>query len=69
MIYKHPCPRCHGPGKVKVRNADGSCRAWCSWCGNSFETGRPVIPKHGKSGVIAGRIEIGRGAKWGASIV
>lgn len=59
------CPNCESSNVRKDGTSKYGDQVWrCSDCGRHFGYERKV--RGVKSGVIAGKIEIGRGMKWGA---
>lgn len=61
------CPEC-GASWYRIRK-NGTMR--CNACSHTFSPGdvKPIVEKrktHSGSGVIAGKIQMGRGMKWGA---
>lgn len=70
MIRYPQCPSCHS-GQIKRYGTASQCRMCGHVCPNHKLIHAPdALPsKKPGSGVIAGKITIGRGMRWGAGLV
>jgi hypothetical protein len=70
-LCTHSCIRC-GEGAAVLKHEARYDRFCCTVCGFRFNVPLDEFrnrPRPGKSGVIAGRIEVGRGSRWGSGLV
>ena len=64
------CPSCASQYVKRYgHNGAGHQRYVCKPCGFQFVALPPAVELKAKSGAIAGTITIGRGSRWGASLL